>query len=154
MLRGKDRSAVRPWRDIIWLLLHALKKLPESPHRTVYRGMKNKPADLGGNYEKEDEFTWSGFTSTSTNMEVMKSFVGKVGDRTLFVLKSDGCGRGLVDFSLFPSEDEVVLPPNVRFEVESVFDTGNGLVILQCQQVECLDMLLDLSAGLVTCSLS
>ena len=77
-------------------------------------------------------------------------------------------GRDVSDFSLFPMENEarpaphsitpchtrghaingahlrvrhvqVLLPPNVRFEVEGVFDAGNGLTMVQCRQIKSLD---------------
>ena len=51
-LRAKDRSSVRPWRDFIWLFLHALKCLPPSNVRLVYRGVKLSLKDLAGNYQK------------------------------------------------------------------------------------------------------
>ena len=34
-LREKNRQAVRPWRDFVWLLLHALRKLPPSKARRL-----------------------------------------------------------------------------------------------------------------------
>lgn len=36
-LRAEDRTSVRPWRDFVWLLMHALRKCPLSPHVSVFR---------------------------------------------------------------------------------------------------------------------
>ena len=53
--------------------------------------------------------------------------------------------RKIVDFSLYPSEDEVLLPPNVSFDIVSVFNAGHGLTMVQCKQTETVDPILDLA---------
>ena len=55
-LREKNRQAVRPWRDFVWLLLHALRKLPPSKARVVYRGMAKSGLAEGA------EQQWSAFS--------------------------------------------------------------------------------------------
>ena len=60
-------------------------------------------------------------------MNVMNEFVGTVGDRTLFQLElTSHAGRDIRGFSLFPGENEVLLPPNLQFEAISRFEAGNG----------------------------
>jgi hypothetical protein len=144
-LRTLDREAVRPWRDYIWLLLNALRKLPPvATAAHLYRGMK---VDLGEAYVKGSEFQWAGFSSTSLNVDVMQAedFVGRSGSRVLFNLKlTEPVGRDISDFSMY-REAEILLPPNMMFEVKGVLDAGNFLHILQCEQTESLDMLLDFS---------
>lgn len=77
----------------------------------------------------------------------MQTFMGTEGPRTLFTLElTESVGRDLRDFSLFPSENEILLPPNMQFEVVSRFDAGNGLTMVQCKQVEADDAILSLSA--------
>ena len=122
---------MRPWRDYIWMLLHALKAAPPALQRTVWRGLRVAFGELVGDYEKGDEPQWSGFSSTATSIEVMTTFLGTEGARTLFQIElSASIGRDIKPFSLFPAEDEVLLPPNVVFEVASVFDaTGDGAMI-------------------------
>ena len=46
-LRGTVREAVQPWRDYIWLLLHALRKLPPINVQMVMRGCMGSPQQLG-----------------------------------------------------------------------------------------------------------
>ena len=133
-LRAKDRTAVKRWRDYIWLLMHALKKLPVESEQTVFRGAKLTPAEMhleinaaSGLPKIGSDFTWSGFSSTALTQGVMQTFVGPQGSRTLLTLQLvEPVARKIVDFSLFPSEDEVLLPPNVSFEIVSVFDAGSG----------------------------
>jgi hypothetical protein len=147
-LRTVDREAVRPWRDYIWLLLNALRKLPPVATDThLYRGMKVGLAALGEAYVKGSEFQWAGFSSTSIHVDVMQAedFLGRSGSRVLFNLKlTEPVGRDISDFSLY-REAEILLPPNLMFEIKSVLDAGNDLHFLQCEQTESLDMLLDFS---------
>eukprot|EP00438_Fugacium_kawagutii_P008725 Skav234436 [mRNA] locus=scaffold1999:16921:17688:- [translate_table: standard] len=88
-LRAQKREKVKPWRDVILLLLTAMKKLPPVQDRVVHRAVK--------------------------------------------------------DFSLFPTENEILLPPNMEFRVKSVLDCGNDLTMVQCDQLEETDPLMDFS---------
>ena len=142
-LREKNRQAVRPWRDFVWLLLHALRKLPPSKARVVYRGM------AGSELEEGAELQWSAFSSTATKVDVMEVFLdaeeATAGTRTMIHLElTEPVGRDVSAFSLYPQECEVLLPPNICFEVVSRYNAGSGLVIVQCRQTESLDALLDL----------
>ncbi|EOD31860.1 hypothetical protein EMIHUDRAFT_231296 [Emiliania huxleyi CCMP1516] len=137
-LREQNRQAVRPWRDFVWLLLHALRKLPPSKARMVYRGMAGSELAAGA------ELQWSAFSSTATKVDVMEVFLATSGQRTMIHLElTEPVGRDVSAFSLYPQECEVLLPPNVCFEVVSCYKAGSGLVIVQCKQTESLDALLD-----------
>ena len=155
-LRNKERAAIHPWRDYIWLLLHALRKLPPSTEATVFRGCKKSPADLGIELTKDFEFTWSSFSSTATTQGVMQTFLGQSGPRTLITIKMvESSGRDVRDFSLYPGENEILFPPNMCFEVVDSFDAGNQLIMVQCRQTETVDVILDLNgkrtgSGVVT----
>ena len=147
-LRNQMRHVVRPWRDYVWLLLHALRELPPSTEVTVFRGCKTTPADLGLELTEGFEFTWSAFTSTATKQGVMQTFVGQSGPRTLMTIKmTEQVGRDVRDFSLYPSENEILFPPNMCFEIVDSFDAGNELIMVQCQQTETIDRILDLTSS-------
>ena len=45
---------------------------------------------------------------------------------------------------MYASENEVLFPPNMCFEVESWFDAGSDLVMIQCVQTETIDAILDM----------
>ena len=145
-LRSKQRAEVRPWRDFIWLLLHALRKLPVAALPVVFRGCTKAPSELGLELEAGFEFSWAGFSSTATTQGVMSTFVGQAGPRTLLTIAlSEPVGRDVRDFSLFPKENEVLFPPNMCFEVVSHFDSGGGLIMVQCKQTETIDAILDMT---------
>jgi hypothetical protein len=146
-LRDKVRSKVRPWRDYIWLLLHAMRMLPPATELMVYRGMKQVASSLPEDYSDGEEFVWSGFSSTASTISVMKTFLGSTGDRTMWQLElTEPVARDIRPFSLLPGENEILLPPNVQFEAVSRFDAGGGLTIIQCKQVESDDPILDFAA--------
>jgi hypothetical protein len=149
-LREKDRGKLKPWRHYIWLLMNALREVPPSDVLTVIRGCKRHASILGGQCIKGEEFVWSAFSSTATTVDVMQTFLGESGPRTLFMLTlQPGIGRCVKDFSLFPTENEVVLPPNTEFEVVATVNLGHELTQVQCKQIESLDMILDMSEGFI-----
>ena len=93
-----------------------------------------------------EESVWSAFSSTATTVDVMKDFLGTTGARTLFQLTlMPGAGRSFKDFSFFPNENEVLLPPNTEFKVVSKVDLGSELTMVQLEQIESDDMIIDLS---------
>jgi hypothetical protein len=81
----------------------------------------------------------------------MSTFVGQAGPRTLLtIVLSEPVGRDVQDFSLFPKENEVLFPPNMCFEVVSHFDSGGGLIMVQCKQTETIDAILDMTPPAAT----
>jgi hypothetical protein len=124
-LRERNRENVIPWRNFIWLLLHALRDLPPSELMVVIRGCRKLASEMGSQCEKGESFVWSGFSSTDTTVDVMETFLGTTGARTLFQLQlRPGIARSLKDFSFFPDENELLLPINVEFEVTDVGQQG------------------------------
>jgi hypothetical protein len=153
-LREKVRLAVRAWRDYIWLLMHALRKLPPamsedgSPVRMVMRGCKDKSlAELGIQVQPTKEVVWAGFSSAATTVDVMDTFLGQDGMRVKFdiQLAEPFVACDLRPFSLYPAENEVLLPPNTTFQVVSKYSPAPDFHIVQYKQIESLDGILDLS---------
>jgi hypothetical protein len=139
-------SAVEPWRNYMWLLLNALRKLPRFEGETVYRGVTMGWHELGRNYRKGSEFQLAGFSSTSDRVGTTQAFLGTDGPRTLFHLHlTEPLARDIRSCSMHPDESEVLLPPNVKFVVQDILDAGHGFHILQCKQVKTCDVLLDFS---------
>ena len=70
------------------------------------------------------ELQWSAFSSTATKVDVMEVFLdteeATSGQRTMIHLElTEPVGRDVSAFSFYPQECEVLLPPNIRFEVVS-----------------------------------
>ena len=125
------------------MVLHSLRSLPSVQTNVLFRGVKLSAADLGAEYRTGEIFLWAGFTSTTTTIESTQRFLGFAGDRTLFILNmAQQIGKDVYVFSLHSGENEVLLPPNLEFEVESVLPGGDGLTMVQCRQVTAVDSLL------------
>ena len=149
-LRGKNRSGVSEWRDFIWLLLHAMRKIEKPSERSVYRGIKIESGMFGSSRPDLTtglDVTWSGFSSTASTIDVMNTFLGTEGERIMYDIElTEPLARDIRPFSLFPSENELLLPPNFSFEIVSTNDVGHGLTMVQCKQTETLDLLVDFGA--------
>jgi len=145
-LRDADREKCKPFVPYIWLLMHALRDCPLYSKKVVFRGVK---ADLSAQYPKDREVTWFQFSSCTCDLSVEQSeqFCGTSGVRTLFTIElTTGRARLITQYSLVPSEAEVLLPPNCRFKVKGVFNAGNGLIQIQLEEQPCLEPILEFDA--------
>jgi hypothetical protein len=132
-LRAPDRRNLAAWLLYLRLILTALGRL-RSVSRTVYRGVKS---DLLKDYPKEKKFVWWGFSSCTRSVEVLNAeqFLGKTGYRTLFNINCYS-GKNIRNHSYFEREDEILLLPARQFKVTSVLSPGNGLHIIQIDEME------------------
>ena len=127
LLRSANRQQdLEPWYLYLRLLLNALFRLP--PVRTmVHRGVR---LDLGSRYHKEQTVVWWGFSSCTTNIEVLKSkqFLGDTDARTLFYIQCE-TARDIGKHSYFPTEDEVLLLAATQFQVTGCLNQGDLCII-------------------------
>ena len=145
-LRDANREKCKPFVPYICLLLHALRDCPLYAKKVVFRGVK---ADLSALYPKDRDVTWFQFSSGTCDLSVEQSeqLCGSAGVRTLFTIElTTGRARLVTQYSLVPSEAEVLLPPNSRFKVKGVFDAGNGFIQIQLEELPCLEPILDFDA--------
>ena len=101
----------------------------------VWRGVDKDLSDVYMKHkQKKTRLRDWRFSSTSTDMEVVKRFL-KDGPRTLFAIY---CKTGVVikEFSAFPTENEVVLMPGVQYVVKNVAWFGHGLIIVELSEVK------------------
>ena len=80
---------------------------------------------------------WWGFSSCTRSLQVLEAeqFLGKTGDRTLFNINCYS-GKNIRNHSYFEREDEVLLFPARQFKVVSFLNSGNGLHIIQIDEIE------------------
>jgi len=123
-LMSKDcRASLPKWRFYLYLLFEGLKKIPIWSGNDLYRGVS---MDLISKYPETyvtgNVITWFGITSTTTNIEVIKQFIGdNTSGFTIFSIKSTFSGHSISMFSAHPSECEVLLPPGSRFKIVGIF---------------------------------
>jgi len=139
-LRAKDRKKVEPISDYVWLLMHAMSLCPPFVERVVFRGVKDLSPDA---YKEGDIITWCQFSSTAATVKVQNTFLGQTGVRTLFMIElTTDRAREIHIYSDYPDEKEVLLPPNSRFVVVSVYAPGGGLVNVHLREVAPTDPIL------------
>jgi len=101
------------WKEYIKILTMAMNKLPTSK-TTTYRGIPEEEP-FNNKYEKNQIVTWSGFTSTSSNLERAKTFAENNG--VIIEIVDLWNGKVISNYSCYPREEEILLPPEQKFVV-------------------------------------
>ncbi|XP_067684348.1 NAD(P)(+)--arginine ADP-ribosyltransferase 2-like isoform X2 [Haliotis asinina] len=104
-----------------YLLINGIEKirLKQTLPEYLYRGDRKTYA-----IENGTEMRFPGYTSTSSKYSVAVNFRGNTG--TLIRLKGVTFGADIVQFSVFPSEAEVLIPPYERFKVNNLDKDSKG----------------------------
>ena len=134
-LQEANRQLLRPWFLYLRLIMTSLAKLPLETNRlTVYRGVK---LDLSAQYPKGSTVTWWGFSSCTTSVDVLnkEQFLGQSGTRTFFTIDCHSA-KSIQQYSFYPDEEEVLLPPARQFQVMGCLNQGNGLHIIQLKEIQ------------------
>ncbi len=124
VLREKDPPKVERMKPLLTYLISGLTTLPPVK-ATVYRGipstsMKVIEEKYGGGVNVQ----WSGFTSTTKQIERAKKFAKENG--IIFRIKIL-TGRSIQYYSFVPSEEEILLSPNCQlFVIAPVHLEGDG----------------------------
>eukprot|EP01047_Picozoa_sp_COSAG01_P030534 COSAG01_NODE_2132_length_8354_cov_19.152271_2_plen_516_part_00 len=153
-LRAQGRADAKPYWGYIRLLQHALFKLPKDKSGTLYRGIKwNWPgapplheykvelqrlAATGETAAPEHEIWW-GFSSTSTSLPAVESFLGQAGPRVIFTVDGGSSARDVRRYSAFQAgqavpEDERLLPCGTAFAVKTVGSPAPDLLLVGLRQ--------------------
>lgn len=130
-LRSQNRSMLKPWFPFLRLILNAHARLPSKPGLCVYRGVKG---DFTAAYQQGKIITWWGLTSCTLNLSIIDKFLGSEGPRTWFNIEST-TGKEIRQHSIFPREDEVLLPPASQFMVVGHLSQPGGLQIIQLREI-------------------
>jgi hypothetical protein len=121
VLRNSDRSQVKAIRSFVFLFMTAIKECPTVETRVVFRGVVG---DISGEYQIQRTVVWHQASSCTMNLEVLNNpiFLGTAGQRTIFNIELGPTSRArrISEFSSFPTEAEVILPPNTRLKVTMV----------------------------------
>eukprot|EP00729_Bicosta_minor_P001740 gene1740-6643_t len=129
------RGAIPQYFELIKLLLIAFRKLPALPPVTVYRGVSVDVDLLLGGASVGGSLTWFGFTSCTTEPDVLRhdNYVGigktdrrdgtprKETRRTVFKIRANA-GVSIKNYVSVPGsfEAEVTLLPGATFVVEEI----------------------------------
>lgn len=129
-LMNGGREELLNARGLLYVIMSAVRKLPRSEGRTLYRGMRD--AIEIDKYTEGEVVTWPGFSSTSPDMKATKAFLSEaeVVTGTLFVIE-DGWGYNIQPYSMFPEEEEILLEPGRRFRVQGIIESDVTVIKLQ-----------------------
>ena len=155
-------------RDVLYLVMTALRKLPVVEGMTLYRGIRRE-VDLR-QYKEGRTIVWPAFSSASPDMKVTKEFLSNKKDKeenedkeeegkedeiwrdvdrenperdqkeeklckgTLFIIEG-AWGYDIEPYSIFQGEKEILLEPERKFEVESVID-GDEFIVVNLRMVD------------------
>jgi hypothetical protein len=128
----------------IRLLQHALFKLPKDETGVLFRGIKlswpgaptlaEYKAELQRKQASCEEEIWWPFSSTSTSLPAVNSFLGEHGPRVIFTVDGGSSARDVRDYSGFQEgtrvpEDERLLPCGTAFVVKTAEIIGDVLMV-------------------------
>eukprot|EP01124_Arcella_intermedia_P029049 TRINITY_DN6042_c0_g1_i3.p1 TRINITY_DN6042_c0_g1~~TRINITY_DN6042_c0_g1_i3.p1 ORF type:complete len:440 (+),score=124.13 TRINITY_DN6042_c0_g1_i3:40-1359(+) len=133
-LRTASRDTIKPFFFYLKLLLTALSKLPshQSPSMTLWRGVSS---DISKQYRIGKKYFWWGFSSCTTDLEVLNGFIG-AGPRVVFNILFQSHCVDIKELSCFSKESEVLLLPGKCFEVlNNSTLSQDGLTIIQMREV-------------------
>jgi hypothetical protein len=86
-------------------------------------------------YCQGDDLVWWAFSSATSTAAVLNNdtFLGQVGDRTLFSIKVHRCVN-IRRYSAIGNEDERLILPGTAFHVKSHLALGGGLTMIQLEE--------------------
>jgi hypothetical protein len=111
-LKDRNPQELSHYRGYLYYLQKALSKLPDIS-TTVYRGIPHLDI-FQKNYTKFRQIHWSSFSSTTPTLSKAKEFAGREGCVLCINIFN---GKAIPAYSVFPTEDEVLLSPNMSFVV-------------------------------------
>ncbi|CAF1244259.1 unnamed protein product [Rotaria sordida] len=140
-LKAANREELRPYFKYLKLLLTAVVKLPCVSRMTIWRGVTK---DYSANFPPGELVTWWTFSSCTTTMTVLENnlYLGTTGPRTLFSIEAIN-GRSIQAHSHFAKEDEILLLPGTRMEVQSQMIPATDLHIIHIRQIVPNEVLLE-----------
>jgi len=122
MLCVRKLEEYQKWRGYLFYLQNALQKFPPITS-TVYRGIPFKEySTIEREYKIKCPIYWSGYTSTSPNLNVVQGFAGENGIIMCIKIYS---GRMIKEYSILKGEDEILLSPNTKFVVTKSVSKGD-----------------------------
>lgn len=127
ILRCEKRAILKPWFSFLKLILTALFNLP-SRKGIIWRGVRGNFSDQ---YQKEK--VWWGFSSCTETMGQIDQFLGRTGERTIFMIDCMH-GKAIRNHSKFPDENEILLMPGTYFHVIDKYSPAEGLYIIHLQE--------------------
>ncbi|CAF2942565.1 unnamed protein product [Rotaria sp. Silwood2] len=131
-LRSENRQALKIWFPYLKLFDTALDKLP-TVKEAVWRGVS---LDIDKNFTKNQIVTWWSVNSCSSSVNVIKNFLGKNKNSTLFLIEAVN-GKKISGYTEYETEDEIILRMGSQFRVKSdPLDQSNGSHLVHLIEID------------------
>eukprot|EP01059_Diplonema_ambulator_P014458 TRINITY_DN25370_c0_g1_i1.p1 TRINITY_DN25370_c0_g1~~TRINITY_DN25370_c0_g1_i1.p1 ORF type:complete len:564 (+),score=227.69 TRINITY_DN25370_c0_g1_i1:36-1694(+) len=130
-LRDADRKKIIPYMHYLKLLFTAISKLP-TVKRSAFRGVG---IDLAAQYPKGAKVTWWAVNSCTPDLNIAKTFLGKTGPRTLFIVEGINL-TAIKAYSAYKAEEELILLPGTQLKVAKHENKGSGLTEIHLTEVD------------------
>ena len=114
------------FRGVFYKIVVALHKLPRYHTPCLYRGM-----DRTFSYHVNDIITWNQFSSMTINEDVAKDFSQ---NGTIFVIKGFVWGYDIHTFSIFESEQEILMEPFTSFIVSNIEKSDTTKIFIEVKE--------------------
>ncbi|CAF3093288.1 unnamed protein product [Rotaria sp. Silwood2] len=127
-LRSENRQVpeLKIWFPYLKLFDTALDKLP-TVKEVVWRGV---PLDIGKNFTDNQIVTWWSVNSCSSNVNVIKQFLGTDKNSTMFLIETVN-GKKVAGYTEYEGEKEIILRMGSRFRVKGdPLDQSNGSYVV------------------------
>ncbi|CAF1344469.1 unnamed protein product [Rotaria sordida] len=130
-LQSEDPFVLTPWFNYLKLFEIALTKLPTEKKR-LWRGTTD---DVNKNFINGSEIIWRSASSCSTTLNIIKDLLDNDTNATLFMIEAM-TGRNLSGYTKYPDENEVLLGPGTRLNVENDdLKLSNGLKVVHLVEI-------------------
>jgi hypothetical protein len=113
ILRKENRRLVTPWFSFLKLFNTALNKLP-TVKGCIWRGIAG---DFSESYKQNEVITWWNFSSCSSDVDVVESFLENENKSTVFMIEARN-GKNLEGHTQFSNESEILLPMGTKLRVK------------------------------------
>lgn len=131
VLCDTNRESAVPWFPFLRLFDSVLHKLPTVRGR-VWRVAS---CDLSKFYQKNETVTWWGVSSCSSSIGVVQEFLGGVASSTVFMIEVVS-GKNVAGYTMFPNEEEVILPMGTCLRVRDNALTFGQLHVIHLVEVD------------------
>jgi len=122
IMAKREFAQLEEWKPYLYLFLSGLQKIPNI-NQKVYRALDQPISKLSKQYQQGKNVVWISFTSTSKDRSAVVNFIDKNNSKGTFMQINVIEGKDISPFSLFPSEQEVLLHPNSTFEVNEIISS-------------------------------
>lgn len=124
VLRGQDIEDKDLYKDFANILNTAIDIICQNvSSKCVTNGEAFRGQIYKETFTKNTEYSFKSFTSTSSDISVALNFITQTSDSVLFYLTGVN-GIKVKDYSRFPNENEILMKPGTKFNIENIYATS------------------------------